>query len=286
MNVVEVKRGDSPVILGFPHTGTELPATIRERLNENGRLLADTDWHLHTLYAGLLPDATTVRATFHRYVIDANRDPTGTSLYPGQNTTGLVPSTDFDGKPIWRAGQEPTGDEVAARLATFHGPYHAALSTEIARVKAIHGAVVLYDCHSIRSRIPFLFEGTLPDFNVGTGAPRTVPQKHQPRLLKEMGRWDYPGTCCEAVEADVRETIRAAAGYTSVVNGRFKGGWTTRHYGQPEQENVHAIQMELAQSTYLTTEAPPFAYDAKKAEAVRAHLKTILIRLDVTAYDL
>ena len=142
MNVVEVVRGDSPVILGFPHTGTEIPPAIREMLNENGRLLADTDWHLHTLYTGLLPGATTVRATFGRYVIDANRDPAGTSLYPGQNTTGLVPRTDFDGQPIWRDGYAPDEKEVAARRAAFHAPYHAALRAEIARVKAIHGTVI------------------------------------------------------------------------------------------------------------------------------------------------
>ena len=107
MNVVEVHHGSSPVILAFPHTGTWVPDDIATRLNDEGRRLRDTDWHVHELYAGLLPDATTVRATFHRYVIDANRDPEGVSLYPGQNTTGLVPETDFDGKPIWKDGEAP-----------------------------------------------------------------------------------------------------------------------------------------------------------------------------------
>ena len=265
MNFVEVVRGDSPVILGFPHTGTYLPPVYRGHLNDNGRLLADTDWHLHGLYAGLLPGATTVRAVFHRYIIDANRDPAGTSLYPGQNTTGLVPVTDFDGRPIWREGHEPTEKDTADRLAVLHGIYHGWLEAEIARVKALHGVVILYDCHSIRSHIPFLFEGKLPDFNVGTDSGRT---------------------CDAAVESAAVEVARGAADYTSVLNGRFKGGWTTRHYGRPEQENVHAIQMELAQSTYLTTEAPPFAYDAAKAAEVRVHLKTLLARLETTAQSL
>lgn len=168
MRVFDIREGSSPVILGLPHTGTEVPAEIWQRLNDNGRILADTDWHIHDLYADLIPDATTVRANFHRYVIDANRDPQGVSLYPGQNTTGLVPDTDFDGKPIWNEGQEPGQDDIAARLETFHAPYHAALAAEIERVKAIHGIAILYDCHSIRSHIPFLFEGKLPDFNIGT----------------------------------------------------------------------------------------------------------------------
>ena len=261
MAVFEVSRGSSPVVLAFPHTGTEVPADIAARFDDNGRLLADTDWHIHTLYAGLLSDATTVRATFHRYVIDANRDPSGESLYPGQNTTGLVPTTDFDGKPIWTDGQEPIAADVTQRLDTFHRPYHAALAAEVERVRAEHGVAVLYDCHSIRSLVPFLFEGRLPDFNIGTDGGRT---------------------CDPAIEAAVVEVAVAAQGYTHVLNGRFKGGWTTRHYGRPET-GVHAIQMELAQASHLAAEAPPFAYDAAKAERLRVHLKTILERIETIA---
>ncbi|MFN4207365.1 MAG: N-formylglutamate deformylase [Agrobacterium albertimagni] len=264
MAVFEVKQGTLPVILAFPHTGTDVPPAIWDRLNDNGKLLADTDWHIHDLYAGLLPDATTVRATFHRYVIDANRDPDGVSLYPGLNTTGLVPETDFDGLAIWRQGEEPSGDDIADRMAGFHRPYHAALRAEIERVKAIHGVAVLYDCHSIRSLIPFLFEGPLPDFNIGT----------------DMGR-----TCDTRIEKAAAEIAGRAEEYRSVVNGRFKGGWTTRHYGRPET-GVHAIQMELAQITHLTSEAPPFAYDAKKAETLRRHLKDILTTIEAIALDL
>lgn len=255
---VEVVRGDSPVILGLPHTGTWLPADILARLNERGRTLADTDWHIHRLYAGLLPDATTVRATFHRYVIDANRGPEDESLYPGQNTTGLVPVTDFDGHPIW--AEPPTPEDVVDRLARFHAPYHAALSAEIERVRAKHGVAILYDCHSIRSVIPFLFEGVLPDFNIGTAN----------------------GTSCAAAIEAATQEVAAATGRTWVVNGRFRGGWTTRHYGRP-QDGVHAIQMELAQSTHLATEAPPFDLDPAKAEVLRKPLGEILARLEALA---
>lgn len=264
MSVFEITRGDSPVILAFPHTGTEVPADIWDRLNDNGKLLADTDWHIHQLYAGLLPDATTVRATFHRYVIDANRDPSGTSLYPGQNTTELVPRTDFDGVAIWKESEEPTEADIRLHLAGFHAPYHAALAQEIERVKALHGVAVLYDCHSIRSLIPFLFEGALPDFNIGN----------------DMGR-----TCDARIEAVTAEAAAKAEGYSSIVNGRFKGGWTTRHYGKPEQ-GVHAIQMELAQITHLASEAPPFAYDVEKAERLRMHLREILTRIETIALQI
>ncbi|MBY3127414.1 N-formylglutamate deformylase [Rhizobium laguerreae] len=257
----EIRQGTSPVILGFPHTGTKVPAEIADRLNDNGRMLADTDWHIHELYDGLLDNVTTVRATFHRYVIDANRDPAGVSLYPGQNTTGLVPETDFDGKAIWKDGQEPDETDIVMRLRDFHAPYHAALAAEIERVRAIHGIAIIYDCHSIRSHIPFLFEGKLPDFNIGT----------------DMGK-----TCDSAIEQATLTVVEATEGYDSVLNGRFKGGWTTRHYGRPDT-GVHAIQMELAQSTHLETEAPPFAYDAAKADRLRVHLKNILVRIEQIA---
>ncbi|WP_299839904.1 N-formylglutamate deformylase [uncultured Paracoccus sp.] len=261
MTPVEIHEGDSPVILGLPHTGTFLPDAIFARLNPRGQELADTDWHIHRLYDELLPGATTVRATFHRYVIDANRGPDDASLYPGQNTTGLVPLTDFDGAPIWT--EEPTAEEIAERKARFHAPYHAALEAQIERVKARHGVAILYDCHSIRSHIPFLFEGTLPDFNIGTN----------------MG-----ATCDPRIEAATLDAC-AATGRTHVLNGRFKGGWTTRHYGQPGQ-GVHAIQMELAQSTHLATETAPFAYDEAKAAALRPTLGKILNDLAALAAEL
>lgn len=173
MHPVEVASGDSPVILGQPHGGIWLPDAVADRLSAAGRALADTDWHIDRLYEGLLPGATVVRATFHRYLIDANRDPDGVSLYPGQNTTALCPTTDFDGRPIWIDGQAPSSDEILARTAAFHAPYHAALDAEVARVTARHGVAIVYDCHSIRSEISFLFPGTLPIFNIGTNGDTT-----------------------------------------------------------------------------------------------------------------
>ena len=252
MTPVEVISGSGPVVLGLPHTGTYVPEDVAGRLNDMGRALADTDWHIERLYDGLLPGATTVRATFHRYVIDANRDPAGVSLYPGQNTTTLVPLTDFEGAPIWQS--EPDAAEIERRRQSFHAPYHAALAAELDRVRQVHGLAILYDCHSIRSQIPFLFDGTLPDFNIGTNSGES---------------------CAPEIEAAVTDLCRRADGYAAVVNGRFKGGWTTRHYGRPV-DGVHAIQMELAQSAYLTSEAPPWTYDEAKADRLRSHLSRIL----------
>ena len=259
MNPVEIFHGDSPIVLGLPHTGTHVPDDILADLNPRGRGLDDTDWHIHTLYDGVLAGASTVRATFHRYVIDANRDPSGVSLYPGQNTTGLVPLTDFDGNDIWTT--PPDDAAVSARQQAFHAPYHAALQAELERVRDLHGIAILYDCHSIRSGIPFLFDGTLPDFNIGTN----------------MGT-----TCAPEIEAATQAVCTAATGYTSVTNGRFKGGWTTRHYGRPDA-GMHAIQMELAQSTYLAAEASPWTYDARKAARLRPHLTSILTHLATLA---
>lgn len=260
MTPVQTVAGNIPLVLALPHTGTHVPAEIFDRLNPRGQGLDDTDWHIDRLYDQLIPGVSTVRATFHRYVIDANRDPAGHSLYPGQNTTGLCPVTDFDGQSIYRAGQEPDSAEIADRAARFNAPYHAALVAELARLKALHGVVILYDCHSIRADIPFLFDGTLPDFNIGTNGGTT---------------------CAPAIQKAVNEICERAAGYSSVLNGRFKGGWTTRHYGQPAS-GVHAIQMELAQSTYMQQSAP-WSWQAIPAKNTRTHLKTILESLNTLA---
>lgn len=251
-----VSQGDGPIILAFPHAGFAFPPEVADRLNDEGRLSRDTDWHIEELYAGLIPGLTTITADLSRYVIDLNRDPGGASLYPGQTTTGLIPETTFDNLPIWREGAGPTAQDIALWRERLHRPYHAALQAEIDRVKARHGVVIVYDCHSIRSEIPWLFDGVLPDLNIGT---------------------DGGVTCAPEVEAAVVEIARASP-HTSVLNGRFRGGWTTRHYGRPAS-GIHAIQMELAQSSYLATEAPPFAPDPQKVAQLRRTLAEILVKL-------
>ncbi len=253
---LDIKQGDSPLVLGLPHTGTDVPADVGATLNNVGHALADTDWHIHDLYDGLVEGVSSVRTPVHRYVIDVNRDPSGVSLYPGQNTTTLCPLTDFDGNGIYLPGQEPDAAEIERRRVEYHAPYHAALEAELARVKAIHGFAILYDCHSIRGDIPFLFDGRLPDFNVGT---------------------NLGATCDPMIEAMVVARCQAADGYTDTLNGRFKGGWTTRHYGRP-LDGMHAIQMELAQATYCD-EVPPWTFRPARAEALRAHLTDILTDL-------
>ncbi len=261
MNPVDIVIGDSPIILAMPHSGLFVPDDIYARLNPVGRTLSDTDWHIDRLYAGLLPNATMIRANFHRYVIDPNRDPDGGSLYPGQNTTGLCPLTDFDGASLYKSGQapDPLRDkaEIAARLAAFHAPYHAAIRTQIARVKARHGNTLLYDCHSIRARVPYLFDGILPDFNIGTNSGKS---------------------CAPEITAAVEAVCKASKNYSHVTNGRFKGGWTTRHYGRPET-GVHAVQMELSQDTYMQS-GEPWAYDEPRASHVTRPLKSILHSLE------
>ncbi|MEZ5500331.1 MAG: N-formylglutamate deformylase [Steroidobacteraceae bacterium] len=260
MSAVEVTPGDGPVLLAMPHSGVEVPSALWERLNERGRALADTDWHVDRLYLPLLPGATRVRARFHRYVIDANRSPDGASLYPGQNSTALCPLTDFAGEPIYREGTEPDAADIAARLREFHSCYHEALQREITRIKERFGCVVLYDCHSIRSVLPFLFDGELAIFNIGSNGGRS---------------------CAPDVVAGMADICRTATGYSHVVDGRFRGGWTTRHYGQPAA-GVHAVQMELAQRCYMDA-TPPWRWREERASAVQRVLGEILLALDELA---
>ena len=257
MNPVEIFAGNSPVILGQPHGSTFLPPEFTGKLNECGRALADTDWHIHRLYEGLLPEATVVHASFSRYFIDANRDPSGTSLYPGQNTTELCPTIDFEGRPIYQNGAEPDAAEIERRRKNFHAVYHSALKEQIDRVHKKHGAILLLDCHSIRSHLPFLFKGELPNLNLGTNNTNTCDSKFEDAAV---------------------EVCSNANGYSFVINGRFKGGWTTRHYGKPVS-GVHAIQLELGQSTYMD-EYEPWIYREEKAAKLRIHLQKLLSCLE------
>ncbi|MDE2561081.1 MAG: N-formylglutamate deformylase [Sphingomonadales bacterium] len=228
---LQILRGDAPLVVAFPHGGTDL-AGLDERFASPWLARRDADWWVADLYAFVHElGATTVATRIGRSVIDCNRDPSGASLYPGMATTALCPLETFDGEPLY-AGEEPAADEIAARRAAWFDPYHAALSAELARLRAVHPRVVLYDAHSIRSRIPRLFEGELPDFNIGTNS----------------------GTSCDVALEAVVSAACEAEGFSQVVNGRFKGGWTTRHYGRPAS-GINAIQMELAMRGYMAEPA-------------------------------
>ena len=254
MSWLHVEQSDSPLILAFPHGGTEIPADLLDGFRSRWWAIRDADWHIRPLYEGLA-DATLIWTDISRSVIDCNRDPSGASLYPGQATTGLCPTETFDDDPLYKVGEGP---DVEARRIAFHAPYHAAIEAEIARLREIHPRVVIYDCHSIRSRVPRLFEGELPELNIGT---------------------DNGATCDAALSDGV---MAACAGRSNVLNGRFRGGWTTRHYGRPA-DGVHAIQMEIAMRAYLrepegaSTEAnwPP-VWDPDFAIPIRADLARIL----------
>lgn len=258
---LRVRRGKAPLIIALPHCGTRIPPDIEQRLHSSWLARKDTDWWVHRLYdfARAL-DVTIVATEMSRTVIDVNRDPGGASLYPGQATTGLCPLTTFDGETLYRPGQEPETAEIDERRKRYFAPYHRAISDEIRRLRLESPRVVLYDAHSIRSRIPRLFEGILPHFNLGT----------------DNGR-----TCAPELERSIAE-LCSGSGLAAVVNGRFRGGWTTRHYGNPAG-GVHAVQMELACRTYLdepdgevTAANWPVEFDAPRAARAREILSPIL----------
>lgn len=259
-----VERRDAPLILSMPHVGLRIPERMRALFTDRALELEDTDWWIDRLYdfGGEL-GATVIRATVSRYVIDVNRDPGGASLYPGQATTELCPTTTFDGVPLYRDGAAPSPGEIDRHRRPCHAAYHEALSAEIVRLRRLHPRIVLYDCHSIRSVVPRLFDGELPVFNIGTNGG---------------------SSCSPEAQGIVTRACAEAAGYGHVVNGRFRGGWITRHHGDPGN-GVHAIQMELAQRAYLAAEAPPWSYDPVRADRVRAVLKPMLRSLAAWAAD-
>ncbi|MEQ7328128.1 N-formylglutamate deformylase [Xanthomonas campestris pv. campestris] len=257
---LHVQRGNAPLLISFPHTGTDLPQSVANHFVSPWLACRDTDWWVDQLYdfAQSL-GATTVRTTVSRSVIDVNRDPSGASLYPGQHTTGLCPLTTFDNQPLYRDGQAPDPAQIALRRTQWFDPYHAALADEIARLRALHPRIVVYDAHSIRSHIPHLFAGELPQFNIGSNDDAS----------------------CDPALADAVEQLCRSSGSSTLRNGRFKGGWITRHYAQPDQ-GVHALQMELACRGYMqepeqiTPDTWPTPWQPVHAAALRAVLRHVL----------
>ncbi|HEU4779317.1 MAG TPA: N-formylglutamate deformylase [Steroidobacteraceae bacterium] len=252
-----VHHGDVPLIVSFPHTGTEIPADIEARLVSPWLARKDADYWVDVLYDFAHEmGATTIRTALSRTVIDVNRDPSGASMYPGQATTALCPIDTFDGEPLYATGSEPDAAEIARRRIAYFDPYHRALASELQRLRARHARVVLFDAHSIRSHMPRLFEGALPQFNIGTNN----------------------GATCDATLVSSIEKICVASSYDHVTNGRFRGGWITRHYGKPEN-GIHTVQMELAMRGYLHEPTEALNETNWPAPLEDAHAATLRVAL-------
>jgi N-formylglutamate deformylase len=251
--VFELHRGTAPLLISLPHDGEALPPEMLPRLTADARRLPDTDWQVSRLYAFARELGASILRPYHsRYLVDLNRPPDDLSLYPGQNTTGLCPTIQFNGQPVYLEGEAPGADEIAQRVERWWKPYHAALQGELQRLKAQHGRVLLWEGHSIRSAVPYLFEGRLPDFNLGTAAG---------------------ASCAPARQQRVEAVLAAQRDYTWVANGRFKGGYITRHYGKPDA-GIDAVQLELAQCNYLDEDR--FEWDAARAAPTQALIRRLL----------
>jgi N-formylglutamate deformylase len=244
--------GDSPLVISLPHGGTHLPADIAARMTPLARTVPDTDWHVGPLYGfARTLGASWLEARLSRYVVDLNRPPDDGALYPGQLSTGLCPTHTFEGEPLY-AGAAPDAAELARRRELYWAPYHAALGELVAVAQARHGYAILFDAHSIASSVPRLFTGRLPDLNVGT----------------------FDGQSCDtSLATTVTQLLGAQQRFSHVLNGRFKGGYITRAYGQP-QRGVHAIQLEIARSAYMDESGT--AWEPARAEPLQSQLRELL----------
>ncbi|HVE07252.1 MAG TPA: N-formylglutamate deformylase [Paraburkholderia sp.] len=252
--VFTLQRGTLPLLISIPHMGTRIPADIAATMTPAAARVDDCDWHLDRLYGfAERLGASLLMPVYARYVIDLNRPPDGANLYPGQDTTGLLPLDTFDKEALYRDGRLPDEAEVARRRAVYWQPYHDALAGELAALKAQHGKVLLWEAHSIRSQVPRFFDGRLPDFNFGTSNDASAA----------------PGMA-EALA----QMVAQHGEYTAVANGRFKGGYITRQYGQPDRQ-IHAVQLELSQITYMQ-EQMPYAYDEARARNVEPLLQKLV----------
>ena len=248
-------RGRVPLLVSLPHDGSEIPVALAARMTDDARRAPDTDWHVSRLYAFArdVLGASLLVPRYSRYVVDLNRPPDDTSLYPGQNTTGLCPARRFSGDNVYLDGCAPDDAEVRARVERYWRPYHEALATELDRLRAQHGRVALWEGHSIRgSDLPFLFEGRLPDLNLGTAGG---------------------ASCRTDVETALTRVLSTQQDYDWVCNGRFRGGYITRHYGRPEQ-GVDAVQLETSQRTYMDEAGAVF--DDTKAARLQPLLERLL----------
>ena len=253
MDIFSLERGSAPLLVSLPHDGSAIPPELATRMVAAARRAPDTDWHVARLYAFARELGASILVPRHsRYVVDLNRSPDDVSLYPGRNTTGLCPLVQFSGEPVYRDGAEPTAAEVAARVDAYWRPYHAALQGEIARIRSVHGRVVLWEGHSIRGEVPFLFDGRLPDLNLGTADG---------------------ASCSPALQARLEAVLSAQSAYGWVANGRFKGGYITRHYGAPA-DGIDAVQLEISQRTYM--DEASFAWDESLAARARPLLRALL----------
>lgn len=257
MDICTLHCGTAPLLISLPHDGSDIPDALAARMTPEARRAPDTDWHVSRLYAFARDlGASILVPRYSRYVIDLNRPLDDVSLYPGQNTTGLCPTVRFSGDPVYLPDEEPAADEVAQRIETYWRPYHDALRDELDRLRHTYGRVLLWEGHSIRGECPFLFDGRLPDLNIGTAT----------------------GTSCAPdVQRRIEAALQTQNDYGWVVNGRFKGGHITRHYGDPAN-GIDAVQLEIAQRIYMDEDS--FEYDAAVAtntqHAIRALIEAAL----------
>ena len=253
-DIFTLHHGNTPLLVSLPHVGTVIPEDQHSRYVERALTVEDTDWHLDVLYAFVHELGASLIVPRHsRYVIDLNRPPENAPMYAGVNNTELCPTRFFTGEPLYRDGMTPDTAEVSRRRETYWRPYHAALDAELARLKVQHGQAILFDGHSIKSELPWLFEGRLPDMNLGTASG---------------------ASCAPSLRAALVAVLERQSSFTQVADGRFKGGHITRSRGRPH-EGVHAVQLEMCWSTYMV-ERPPYQVDAQRAATLAPVLRALV----------
>ncbi len=253
--IVTLHRGSTPLLVSVPHCGTKIPPDLQPALTTRAHTVEDTDWHLDRLYAFVMQRGASLLVPMHsRYVIDLNRPGDNMPMYPGANNTELCPTRFFTGDPLYEAGLAPDEAEVEARRKRYWQPYHDTLAQELDRLRDQHGHAVLFDGHSIKAELPWLFDGRLPDLNLGTAN----------------------GTSCDpTLRTTLGNVLELQSSYSHVVDGRFKGGHITRHYGRP-LEHVHAVQLEMGWHTYLDDQPIPPLWSDARAQAVQQVLGSLI----------
>ncbi|NVK34247.1 MAG: N-formylglutamate amidohydrolase [Rhodobacteraceae bacterium] len=244
--MIHVKRGQAPLVICLPHSGTDIPPVVASRLSANGSLQTDIAWLLPKIFE--LPenlDVTIISSSISRYVIDVDK-----SLYPvGEEQASchaLCPLTTYDTKRIYAQGEEPGAVEIEQRQLLFYKPFYNAVERELARLRKIYDRIVMLNCSSIQSQFRGPHEDEIPLINIET---------------------DNGDACDEALPEIIAGSFEQLADYSVSVDKFVTGGELLRRFAAPGI-GVHGASVTVAQRAYLAQEAPPFQLDPAKAPAL------------------
>jgi N-formylglutamate deformylase len=256
---IQLPKGDAiPIVISVPHCGTAFPEELKSQYNS--KLIEapdDTDWFVDELYSFAMEmGMPMISAVYSRWVIDLNRDPESKPLYTdGRIITGLCPTTTFLGEPLYNDQRtDVSQQEISRRLELYYRPYHQKVDDVLSGLRKQFGKVLLWDCHSIRQSVPTINNEKFPDLILGSADETSASKNLIDISLQTLGSGKY--------------SLRH--------NSPFKGGYITRHFGQPSIDQ-HALQLEMSKVNYM--DDSEMKLDTARTSEMQTLLKSLFLKL-------